>query len=370
MGEEERDLLLDAFASNWIAPLGPHLDAFERELADRVGMRFAVGVSSGTAALHLALVCLGVGPGDEVLVPSFTFAASANVVRYVGATPVFVDCSAGSWNVDPSLVEEYLRGRSRGTGRTVMTSVDLYGECCDYDALLALSDRFGLLLVEDAAEAMGATYSGRNAGTFGKAGVLSFNSNKIITSGGGGVLLTDDAALADRARRLSAQARQPVAHYQHEEIGYNYRLSNLLAAVGRGQLRLLDERVAARRAIRARYAAALGAVAGVRMMPLTDGGEGNAWLTCVTLDEQQFGTGPAQVRQHLARAGIEARPAWKPMHLQPVFRGCQVLGGSESARAYTTGLCLPSGSALTAEQQRRVVDVFLRVPGRQVAARW
>ncbi len=250
VGEDERRLLLEAFDSNWIAPVGPDLDAFESEVALRSGTGHAVGLSSGTAGLHLALLLVGVGPGDEVLVPSFTFVATASAVTYLGATPVLVDCSSDNWTLDPALVAEELDARAR-SGRLprALVTVDLYGQSADYDALTALCDRYGLPLVEDAAEALGATYRGRPAGSFGRAGVFSFNGNKIITTSGGGMLVSDDADLVERARFLATQARDPFPHYEHSVLGFNYRLSNLLAALGRGQLLGLDDRMARRRAI-------------------------------------------------------------------------------------------------------------------------
>lgn len=363
MSGRERALLLEAFDSNWIAPVGPDLAAFEAEVAHRVGVRHAVALASGTAGLHLALVALGVGPGDLVLVPSFTFAATANAVHYAGATPVFVDSSADTWNVDPALVEETLQKYSRsGTPVRALVTVDLYGQCCDYDELHAICDHFGVQLVEDAAEALGATYRGRQAGGFGDAAIISFNGNKIITTGGGGMLLTDDERLADRVRHLATQAREPVAHYEHREIGYNYRLSNLLAAIGRGQLASLDSHLAARRRIRDAYREAFRDVPGVDLMPEAGFGTGNCWLTCVTIDPDRFGSDAEDVRRQLELCGIESRPTWKPLHLQPVFADVPMVGGDVCTAVFRQGLCLPSGSALTPEQQGRVIDTFLSTP--------
>src|ERR687889_2074882 len=254
VGELERKLLLDAFDSNWVAPVGPDLDAFEAQVADLVGVRHAVALSSGTAALHLALIAAGVGRGDTVLVPSFTFAASANAVMYLGARPVFLDSTPDTWNVDPALVADELRTRSaRGQLPRAVIAVDMYGQCADYDLLLTACDRYGVPLIEDAAEALGASYRGRAAGSFGLAGVLSFNGNKIVTTGGGGMLVTNDGRIATQTRYLATQAREPVPHYEHRTVGYNYRLSNLLAALGRGQLQGLDERIRRRRETNRHY---------------------------------------------------------------------------------------------------------------------
>ncbi len=363
VGDTERRMLLEAFDSNWIAPVGPDLDAFEREMAARSGTAHAVGLSSGTAGLHLALLLVGVGPGDEVLVPSFTFVATATAVTYLGATPVLVDCAPDNWTIDPALVAEELADRAR-TGRLprALVTVDLYGQTADYDALVDLCDRFGVALVEDAAEALGATYRGRPAGSFGRAAVFSFNGNKIITTSGGGMLVSDDAALVDRARFLATQARDPFPHYEHSVLGYNYRLSNLLAALGRGQLLGLDDKIARRRAIDAAYRAALADTAGIEFMPVAGYGEPNCWLTCITVDPAEFGADREQIRLALEHEDIESRPTWKPLHLQPVFVGTPTVGGSACAAVFERGLCLPTGSALTPDDQARVLETLRSVP--------
>jgi dTDP-4-amino-4,6-dideoxygalactose transaminase len=356
VSEVERKLLLEAFDSNWVAPVGPDLDAFEAQVAELVGVRHAVALTSGTAALHLALVAAGVRRGDTVLVPSFTFAATANAVMYLGARPVFLDSTAESWNVDPELVAQELRARA-GAGQLprAVVAVDMYGQCADYQPLLEACDRYGVALIEDAAEALGASYRGRAAGSFGLAGVLSFNGNKIITTGGGGMLLTDDGRVATQTRHLATQAREPVPHYEHRTVGYNYRLSNLLAAVGRGQVQRLSEMIAARRETASSYRAALGDLPGLTFMPVAEYGEPNWWLTCLLVDAAEFGASRDQLLARLARHNIEARPAWKPMHLQPVFRDCVMRGGEVSADLFRRGLCLPSGSALTEHDRERVV---------------
>jgi dTDP-4-amino-4,6-dideoxygalactose transaminase len=353
----ERKLLLQAFDSNWVAPVGPDLDAFETQVADLVGVRHAVALSSGTAALHLALVAAGVDRGDTVLVPSFTFAATANAVMYLGACPVFLDSTRDTWNVDPDLVGEELQRRSRlGILPRAVVAVDMYGQCADYDALLDACDRYGIALIEDAAEALGASYRGRPAGSFGLAGVLSFNGNKIITTGGGGMLVTDDERVATRSRYLATQARDPVPHYEHRAVGYNYRLSNLLAAVGRGQLQRLDDMIAARRDTNRYYREALGDLPGLEFMPVAAYGTPNWWLTCLLVDPHRFGADRDTILARLAADAIEGRPTWKPMHLQPVFDGLPVRGGAVSADLFRRGLCLPSGSALTDHDRRRVVE--------------
>ena len=357
VGDLERKLLIEAFDSNWVAPVGPDLDAFEAQVADLVGVRHAVALSSGTAALHLALIAAGVGRGDTVLVPSFTFAASANAVMYLGARPIFLDSTPDTWNVDPELVADELATRSiRGQLPRAVIAVDMYGQCADYDALLTACDRYGVPLISDAAEALGASYRGRAAGSFGLAGVLSFNGNKIVTTGGGGMLVTDDGRVATQARYLATQAREPVPHYEHRSVGYNYRLSNLLAAVGRGQVQRLDDLIAARRETAGYYRAALGGMPGLEFQPIAGYGSPNWWLTCVLVDAVKFGADRDQILVQLDRRNIEARPAWKPMHLQPVFSDCLMRGGAVSADLFQRGVCLPSGSALTDDDRRRVVD--------------
>jgi dTDP-4-amino-4,6-dideoxygalactose transaminase len=349
VGPDERARLLAAFDSGWIAPVGPDVDAFEAEMAAALaGDVHAVALASGTAALHLALLLSGVEAGDEVLVPTLTFAATANAVRYVGARPVFVDADEASWNLDPGLVVDHLdAAAAAGRLPAAIVTVDLYGQCADHDPIVAAARAHGVPVIEDAAEALGATYRGRAAGTLGDLGVLSFNGNKIITTSGGGMLLAADGTQADRARYLATQARQPAAHYEHVEVGYNYRLSNLLAAVGRAQLAGLDTKVARRREIFARYHARLADLPGVAFQPEADHGTHTRWLTCLTIDPEVAGTDREAVRTALVEAGIEARPVWKPMHLQPAYAGFEVLGSKVAEGLFATGLCLPSGSSLT-----------------------
>lgn len=358
----DRELLLDAFDSNWVAPLGPHVDAFEAEMAALTGAKAAVALSSGTAALHLACIILGVTRGDRVFCSSFTFAATANPIVYLGAEPVFLDSDEATWNMNPDLLEEELARAARASQLPKAVIVaDLYGQCADYDRIAASCERYGVALIEDAAEALGATYRGKAAGVFGAMGVLSFNGNKIITTSGGGMLLTDDPAKADHARFLSTQARDKAPHYQHSHIGYNYRLSNLLAAVGRGQLQSLEQRVNRRRAIFDRYRKELGQLPGIGFMPEADYGRANRWLSCITVDPEQFGGTREDIRLALESENIEARPLWKPMHLQPVFSECRMAGGEVSARLFDIGLCLPSGSSLDPADQARVIDIVARV---------
>lgn len=362
MGPEERELLLEAFDSNWIAPLGPHVDAFEREMCEKLGVHYAAALSSGTAALHLALINLGVGPGDEVLCSTLTFSATANAVTYTGATPIFVDAADSSWCIDPGLLADEIERLARaGKPPKAVIPVDLYGQCCDYEQIIDVCRRYGVQILEDAAEALGATYQDKNAGSFGAMAVLSFNGNKIITTSGGGMLLSNNKKWIEKARFLATQARDPAPHYQHSHIGYNYRMSNLLAAVGRGQLRVLDERVRRRREINALYRSLLGDLPGISFMPEASYGRANCWLTGITVDEESFGAGREDIRLALEAADVEARPVWKPMHLQPVFRGCRFVGNGVADRLFDRGLCLPSGTAMTDETVELVAGMVRNV---------
>lgn len=355
---DERAQVLEAIESNWVAPVGPALDAFEREVAAVSGVPQAVGVASGTAALHLALLLAGVGSGDEVLVPTLTFVASANAVGYVGATPVFIDSDPGSWCVSPELVAEELDERSRrGRLPAALIAVDLYGHCADYERLAATCDRFDVPIIEDAAEAFGAAYLGRPAGSFGAFGVISFNGNKIITTSGGGMLLCQDDASAARARKLSMQAREPMTHYEHREPGFNYRLSNLLAAFGLAQLRSLSERIERRRQIHHRYRSALDEVSGVAFLEPPDYGTSNYWLTCLILDPSAT-PGREAVREALEAIDVESRPTWKPMHLQPLFAHAPARIDGTAARVFERGLCLPSGSGMSDEDLDWVIEAL------------
>jgi dTDP-4-amino-4,6-dideoxygalactose transaminase len=361
VGEAERQLLLDAFDSNWIAPLGPHVDAFEAEIAAATGVAHAVALSSGTAALHLGLLVAGVQPGDDVLVPTLTFAATANAVCYAGARPAFVDADAETWNVDPDLLRQELEERAlAGTLPAAVVTVDLYGQCADHDPIRALCAEHQVPLIEDAAEALGATYRGRPAGSLGDAAVLSFNGNKIITTSGGGMFLTDDAEWASQVRYLATQAREPALHYEHAAVGFNYRMSNLLAAVGRGQLQSLGDKVARRRAINAGYRELLAGLPGIGFMPAAGYGQGTWWLTVVTIDPAISGTNRDEVIAALAAVDIEARPAWKPMHRQPIFAGNSVRGGDVADRIFERGVCLPSGSSLMDDELDEIAGILQR----------
>jgi dTDP-4-amino-4,6-dideoxygalactose transaminase len=361
VGGEEMAFLADAVASNWIAPLGPHVDAFERELAARAGVSHGAALDSGTAALHLALEVLGVGPGDPVYCSTLTFAASANAIAYCGASPVFLDSDRATWNLDPALLAEALEADARrGALPRAVLVVDAYGQCADYGPIAAACARYGVPIVEDAAESLGATYRGRPAGSFGAMAAFSFNGNKIITTSGGGMLVADDPAAIARARHLATQAREATDdnHYLHREVGHNYRMSNLLAAVGRAQLRQLDGWVARRRALFDRYRALLGDLPGLEFMPEIPGGTCTRWLSCVLIDPPRFGADRRDVQRALAADDIESRPVWRPMHTQPAFAGARAVGGAVAEDLYRRGLCLPSGPTLTDSQQDRIADLI------------
>jgi dTDP-4-amino-4,6-dideoxygalactose transaminase len=359
VGAEERRLLLEAFESNWIAPVGPHLDQFEREFAERLRLPGAVAVSSGTAALHLALHIVGVSRHDEVITSTLTFAATANAITYLGAHPVFLDSTSSTWTMDPALLEEELEACARRNRLPkAVIAVDLYGQCADYDRLVTACRYYEVPLIADASEALGATYRGEQAGRFGEIAAFSFNGNKIITSGGGGMFVSKRTDWLARARFLSTQARDPAPHYQHSEVGFNYRMSNLLAAVGLGQLRNLDRHLALRREHNDYYRRQFASLPGIDIMPEAPYGRSNCWLTCITVDPHRFGATREDLRRQLELGNIESRPVWKPMHLQPVFAGCRVRGGAVSERLFERGLCLPSGSSLTQKDRERVVDTI------------
>jgi dTDP-4-amino-4,6-dideoxygalactose transaminase len=358
----EREFLLQAFESNWITTLGPQVDAFEQDICERVGVPHATALASGTSALHLALMNLGIQQGDEVLCSTFTFVASANPITYCGASPVFIDSSPDTWNMDPLLLEEELRVCSKkGKLPRALIVVDLYGQSADYDPILKLCAEYGVPIIEDAAEALGATYKGKSSGSFGVMGVLSFNGNKIITTSGGGMLMSANKEYVDHARFLATQARDPGPHYQHSHIGYNYRLSNILAAIGRGQLENLDKKIARRKEINHFYRKAFADIAGMEFMPIAPYGEPNYWLTCITVDPSQSRASSEDIRLALEKENIESRPLWKPMHLQPVFRSCRIRGGAVTEKIFAEGLCLPSGSGMTTSDLHRVVDVVRKV---------
>ncbi len=343
--------------SNWVAPVGPDLEAFESAVAELAERQYAVALNSGTAALHLALQLLNVQPGDSVICPTLTFAASANPICYCGADPIFVDSEPRTWNMDPVLLELELGERAAsGELPKAVIVVHLYGQCADMDPILAVCERYGIPVVEDAAEALGASYKGRPAGGMGAFSFFSFNGNKIITTSGGGMLLADKGSWIDRARFLATQAREPVAHYEHRELGYNYRLSNVLAGLGLSQLDDLSRRIAAKRAHFEAYRAALGELPGVRFMPIEDPDAANYWLTCMTIDPVEGGSSRDAVIAALEAEDVEARPLWKPLHMQPVFQDCASIGGECAEGLFATGLCLPSGSALSEADRSKVIE--------------
>ncbi|MBA2673752.1 aminotransferase class I/II-fold pyridoxal phosphate-dependent enzyme [Ramlibacter sp.] len=367
LGDEETAFVEDAFRSNWIAPLGPHVDGFERELGAYVGVPHAAALSSGTAAMHLGLILLDVQPGDTVFCSSLTFVASCNPIRYCGAQPVFIDAEPGTWNMSPAALERALEwaARENRLPRCVIV-VNLYGQSADMDALLPLCERYGVPVLEDAAESLGATYKGRASGSFGAIAVYSFNGNKIITTSGGGMLVARDEATVARARKLSTQAREPAAHYEHTEIGFNYRMSNVLAGIGRGQLRVLPQRVESRRRVFDIYREAFADIARIEWMPEPEGYRSTRWLSCFAL-----AGGGAQERDRILRSlerhSIEARPVWKPMHLQPLYAGAPYFphaqhaeGGDVAGRLFDAGICLPSGSNLSDADLDRVIDQLRR----------
>jgi len=359
MGGEEIEFVRKAFDSNYIAPLGPQVDAFEGEFCEKIGALYGVALTSGTAALHLALHLAGVGSGDDVLTSTLTFIGSVSPITYLGARPVFIDCDRATWNMDPDLLINELGKRAdRSRLPKAVVLVHLYGQCADIAPILKACNSYGVTLIEDAAEALGATYQGRYAGTFGKLGIYSFNGNKIITTSGGGMLVSEDEDLVQKARFLSQQARDPAPHYEHTEIGYNYRMSNILAAIGRGQLKVLDERIESKRNIFAYYHEALGNLPGIEFMPEANYGRSTRWLTCLTINPGIFGADRETVRLALEAQNIEARPVWKPMHLQPVFESFSCIGGSVAEDIFNKGLCLPSGTAMTRKELDRVVKII------------
>jgi dTDP-4-amino-4,6-dideoxygalactose transaminase len=364
MGGSEMKYVQEAFDSNWIAPLGPNVDAFEKELCSAVGARHVAALSSGTAAIHLSLIMLGVKPGDYVIGTSFTFSATVNPIAYLGAIPILVDSEKDTWNMDPELLEEAIQGERRkekGESIKAIIVAHLYGMPAKMREIMAVADKYGIPVVEDAAEALGSEYMGKRVGCSGKFGILSFNGNKIITTSGGGALISDDEALIHRARYLATQARDPAPHYQHSEIGYNYRMSNIVAGVGRGQLEVLDERVRQHRAFNAWYRELLKDVPGVTFQSAFSGDfHSNYWLTCIVIDPSKAGTDREKLRLAFDEERIESRPLWKPMHLQPVFAGCPAYVNGTSEALFTNGLCLPSGSNIDQEGRARIAEVLKR----------
>jgi dTDP-4-amino-4,6-dideoxygalactose transaminase len=354
MGGQEFEFVKEAFDTNWIAPLGPHVDNFEKDLAKFTGAAHVAALSSGTAALHLALILLDVKAGDEVICQSMTFSASANPIAYQGAVPVFVDSEEDTWNMDPVLLEMAIKDRiSKGKKPKAIIVVHLYGMPAKMKEIQEVADKYEIPVVEDAAEALGSTYMGQPCGSFGEYGILSFNGNKIITTSGGGALLSNDEQGIQRARFLSTQARDNQPHYEHSNIGYNYRMSNICAGIGRGQMKVLEERIRQRRANYAFYEEHLGELPGIRFIDEPEGFFSNRWLTTILVDEVA-GVSREDIRLSLAKLNIESRPLWKPMHLQPVFAGAPAYVNGTSEQLFRIGLCLPSGSNLAVEDLRTV----------------
>lgn len=363
MGGTEQAHVREAFASNWLSTVGPNITAFELDFECRIGAP-AAAVSSGTAAIHLGLRLLGVGPGDEVLCPTLTFAGSCNPVRYLGAEPVFLDSDYETWNLDPEALERALHDRARRNRmpRAVVV-VHLYGQCAHMGPILSLCRAYGIPVLEDAAEALGATYENRPAGALGDVGAFSFNGNKIITTSGGGMLASRERAWVEKARFWSQQARDPGISYEHSELGYNYRMSNVLAGIGRGQLGFLDRRIQQRRAIAFRYRDAFADLPGIALMPQAPHGLHTNWLSCFVIEERRFGCSRDELIRTLDAAGIESRPVWKPMHLQPLYRACEIYGGQVAEDLFHRGICLPSSSSLSLSEQVLVVNQVRHAAG-------
>lgn len=357
----EAKYIEEAVSTNWIAPLGPNVDAFEKELAEYVGASGAVAVSSGTAAIHLALSLLEVGKGDTVFCSSLTFVASANPILYQGAEPVFIDSEPDTWNMSPKALERAFKdAKLEGRLPKAVIVVNLYGQSAKMDELVAICNQHDVPIIEDAAESLGATYKGKPSGTFGDFGIYSFNGNKIITTSGGGMLVSDDLEALQRARFLATQARDVAPHYQHSTMGFNYRMSNVLAGIGRGQLEVLDERVQARRRVFSNYQQELGQLSGIYFMPELMDTMSNRWLTAITVDEREAGVSVKKILEIMTKENIEARPVWKPLHMQPLFKGVKYYSHSEtysvSEKLFETGICLPSGSSMTSDEIERVVE--------------
>lgn len=357
MGHAEKGFVEEAFTANWIAPLGPNVDGFERDLCEYNKIGHAAALSSGTAAIHLALIIFGVQKDDIVICQSFTFSASANPILYLGATPVFIDSEADTWNMDPFYLEEAIKKYvSLGKKPKAIIPVHLYGMPANLDAIIAIAKQYEIPVIEDAAEALGSTWHGKACGSFGDFGVLSFNGNKIITTSGGGALLSENGDWIKQARFLATQARDAAPHYQHSQVGYNYRMSNVLAGIGRGQMLVLNERISKRRANYAFYEQALEGIPGISFQPELSGSFSNRWLTSILVDpEKTNGITREDIRLHLKKDNIESRPLWKPMHLQPVFAQSPYFGERVSENLFEQGLCLPSGSNLLKVDLERVI---------------
>lgn len=363
MGGDEFNLVKEAFDTNWIAPLGPHVNGFEQDLQQFTGVKHAAALSSGTAALHLALIMLGVGPGDEVICQSFTFSATANPIVYQGAIPVFIDSEEDTWNMCPILLEEAIKDRiAKGKKPKAIVPVHLYGMPANMERIQALATQYNIPLVEDAAEALGSNINGKSAGAFGLMSILSFNGNKIITTSGGGALISDDKELIDQSRFLATQARDAAPHYQHSQIGYNYRMSNVCAGIGRGQMLVLKKHIDLRRKVYSTYVDQLSALPGIKFLAEPEGYFSNRWLTTILVNpEESNGITREDIRLALEKENIESRPLWKPMHLQPVFEKYPSYTNNVSGQLFNNGLCLPSGSNLTADDVQRVINEIKKV---------
>ncbi len=363
MGGTELDYIREAFETNWLSTVGPNLNAFEAEFSERIGLP-SLALGSGTAGMHLGLRLLGVGPGDTVVVPTLTFVASVNPVCYLGAKPVFVDSDRESWNMDPALFAECMQTlAARGELPKAVVVVHLYGQCTDMDPIMETCARYGVPVLEDAAEALGTTYKGKPAGSIGDVGIFSFNGNKIITTTGGGMLVAQKKEMVDKARFWSTQARDPGVAYHHTEMGFNYRLSNVLAGIGRGQLEVLDLRVEQRRAVAFRYRDALEQIPGFTFAPQAPFGLHTNWLSCMLIDPELAPIDRDAVIAALAAVNIEGRPVWKPMHMQPLFEEIECFGGDVARELFETGICLPSSSSLSHEDQDRVIETIQRACG-------
>lgn len=369
MSGKEQKYIQEAFDSNWIAPLGPNVDAFEQELASYVGIKGVAALSSGTAAIHLALRLVGVGQGDTVFCSTLTFAASCNPILYLGGTPVFIDSEPETWNMSPSaLSNAFEAAEKEGKLPKAIIIVNLYGQSADMDNLLPLCDKYNVPVIEDAAESLGATYKHKASGTFGRYGIYSFNGNKIITTSGGGVLVSNDLVGLEKARFWATQSREPAKHYQHSELGYNYRMSNVLAGIGRAQLQVLNDRITAKREIFSRYEQAMANIPGISFMPEASNGHSTRWLTVMTVNPEFIRVTPAEICDYLAEHNIEARPVWKPMHLQPLYQGAKYYMHdnkiSIADKIFNTGICLPSGTSMSVTEQEQVITYIKEIINR------
>ncbi|AZB44902.1 aminotransferase class I/II-fold pyridoxal phosphate-dependent enzyme [Bacillus sp. FJAT-42376] len=365
MSGKELEYINEAFHTNWIAPLGPNVDAFEEELAQKTGVRAAAAVSSGTAAIHLALILLGVKQGDTVFCSSLTFVATANPILYQGADPVFIDSEPDTWNMSPYALERALKDAAeKGTLPKAVIVVNIYGQSAKMDELITLCNLYDVPMIEDAAESLGSEYKGKSSGTFGYFGIYSFNGNKIITTSGGGMLVSNDIDAIEKAKFLASQSRDPAVHYQHSSIGFNYRLSNVLAGIGRAQLKILDDRVAARRAIFDLYKKDLSDLKGVHFMPELQETKSNRWLTALMISGEETGSSVNHLIRAMSEENIEVRPVWKPLHLQPIFKGRKFYAHMDkdfSTYVFKNGICLPSGSNLSNEDQMRIIGIVKKI---------